>query len=142
MRHSFERAEASSGSQRHGVTNDCTLRERGKSVLILPLVRVFPILFVLHADVLNDVRIGNQVQRCLVGKRPRVIFWIVILDLKVEMPEIAPAVPLGDQHVLASWMPGVIQPALLFEARRLNNKSVALPFSYGNSQPRSVRIFR
>jgi hypothetical protein len=27
-----ERAEASSGSQRHGVTNDCTLRERGKSI--------------------------------------------------------------------------------------------------------------
>src|ERR1700686_3480457 len=106
-----------------------------------PLVRVFLILFVLRADVLNDVRIGNQVQRCLVGKRPRVIFCILIADFKVDVPEIAPAVPLGDQHVLAAWMPGVIQPALLFEARRLNDKGVALPFSYGRSQPRRVRIF-
>jgi hypothetical protein len=29
-RYGFERAEASSGNQRHGVTNDCTLRARGK----------------------------------------------------------------------------------------------------------------
>ena len=79
---------------------------------ILPLAQMLHVLFVLCAYELNDVRIGNQIQCCLVCKRPGVILRIFIADFEFDMPEIPAMETLGDQHRVAAWMPGIIQPAL------------------------------
>src|SRR5436190_2931656 len=79
------------------------------------------------ADVLERVRVRQQLLRLRVAERLRVHHRIVDRDFDVHVTEVSPNETLGQAHLLAVRVPGAVEPRLVVEARCLDDERVADP---------------
>jgi len=98
------------------------------------------VLFVLRADVLQNVAIRYQYLDCLYGEGLGVHFGIVDGQLQVHMAKIAPVEALLNPQSLAMRMAERIEPASVVESGRIDHQRIAFPTSYRVAQPGRFRI--
>src|SRR5665213_3255247 len=102
------------------------------------VLRVFLVL----ADVLDQLRIGHDLE--LHGQAPGlgVGFGIVDRELDLHMAEVAAAEALDGAQRVAMRMAGVIEPTKIVEALGLDCQNVAVPAAHGVSEPRGTHVRR
>src|SRR5215831_14035559 len=103
-------------------------------------VSVVPLVF--SADVLEHVAVGDQCQRGLETKRPRVIRRIVEGHLQVHVPKVTPTIAFGHAHGLTSWVSEAVQPRPFLKTGRFDYQRIALPASSGRPHPARFQILR
>lgn len=86
------------------------------------------VLFILAADVFEDVAVCNEIQFRLESEWARVILRVLDLHLQVHMSEVAAVIVFSDPHRSAAGVPEGVEPTVLGEPGSLDNERVALPF--------------
>src|SRR5215467_10453591 len=110
--------------------------------LFAKVVYQVEVFVVLIADVLEElgVRLVRELLRD--GPRFRVRLRVVDRHLDVHVAEIFPNEPLRDACFVRGRLAGIVDPALVVEAGRLDDQRISVPMADGIAEPRRLRIGR
>src|SRR5271169_4868425 len=109
--------------------------------LMLFTYQMLKIFVVLVADVFEQVRIGQQLQRELHIPGLGISFRIVNGDQNIHISKILPPEALRYAQGVGGGTAVVIEPALIIETRGLRHEIVSLPMPDRITLPGRVRIF-
>src|SRR5689334_17515103 len=98
--------------------------------------------FVLEAHVLQQLRVGAELQRHTNGPRPLIELAVIDRHLQIEMTEVGTAEAFGEPQALTMRVADGVEPGFVVETRRFNNEVVANPTPDRISDPCGIRIAR
>src|SRR5262252_9368828 len=91
--------------------------------------------FFILTDVLDDVGVGQQLERNRHTPGLCVGLRVVERELDLEVSEILPAEFLRRPHLIAPRMSAIVEPALVVEPERVDGEDVPVPLAEGIAEP-------